>query len=256
MTLREKIQRLKRLSDLALYRWTAGKHRISDKNFILLSDLRLNVLTCAGGTLQFSSAAPLLLMEHGRPYIQFRDNNVLTILDGPRKGINIMPSMLHDGEQAAPARHCECRVINEDDCPKWLEDKIMTMANSPCYPVTQLRMPELFRISRKPRTLNPIFTAELIREIGGTKGDDIQTLREKFYANLDLFGYYTDEGYVISNDRICSGGCCVVASHGITMRTGSAMHMMTLTAFIAECERRKWSIGNDNTIKDSGEEQG
>ena len=240
--LNHKLSKLRRFDDLVLYRWSAGQHRIAGK-FILLTDLRLNVLSSSGGKVCFSTAAPILLMVNGRPQIQFKDKDVLTVLDGTRKGINITSAMLHDGEQAAPARHCCARSVDDDDtCPKWLADKIISMVTSPCYPVTGIRLPELFRISKKPQTLKPILTAELIREIGGTKEDGLGGLLKKFHDNLELFGYFTDDGYVISYDRIVSGGCVVAASNGISLRVGSAVHMMTTRGFLSEIEKRHWSI--------------
>lgn len=248
MNLHEKLKKLKRLNDLVLYKWTAGSHRIAE-NFILLSDLRLNVLTCSEGSIVFSSAAPILYMDKGRPVIQFRDRDVMTILNGQRRGVNVAGCLLKAGESATEARYCESRIVDEDHCPKWLEDKVMSLGNSPTYPVAQLRLPELFRISKKPETLKPIFTTALIRDIGGERLDSTETLLQKFRNNLDLFGYYTDEGFVISNDYIASGGCVVSASKGITARSGSVVHMMTLGAFRNECEKRHWKIRTVEDLK-------
>ena len=241
MLINTKLTKLRRLDDLVLYRWSAGQRRIAD-NFILLTDLRLNVLSCSGGKVRFSIAAPLLLMINGRPVIQFRDKDVMTVLNGNRKGINITSSMLHDGEQASMARHCGTRVVEDDTCPKWLADKIVSMTTTPCYPVTGIRLPELFRISKKPQTLKPVFTASLIKDVGGTEKDGVEQILKKFYDNLELFGYFTEEGYVISYDLIISGGCCVAASNGISARAGSAVHMMTLNSFMSEIEKRHWDI--------------
>lgn len=242
MTLYDKLQRLKRMQDLALFKWVCGSKRVAH-NFILLSDLRLNTLTCHDGRVVFSSAAPILFMERNRPVIQFRDSDVMTVLNGPRKGINILSRFLQPGEEAAACRYCEWReVVDSSYCPKWLEEKIMSIGNSPTYPVSKIIMPELFRISKKPETLKPIFTSSFIDEIGGSRSDSMQQLLQKFYENLELFGYHTDEGYVISNDYIATGGCCVAASKGINARTGSSVHMMTIRAFTADIGRRHWSI--------------
>jgi hypothetical protein len=242
MNLQDKIRRLKRQQDLVLYKWVSGQRRIAE-NFILLSDLRLNVLTCDGGRVVFSSAAPVMFMERNHPVIQFRDADVLTIMTGPRRGINVNSGFLKQGEDAAVARFCEHREIFEEDrVPKWLEDKIMSMGHSPVYPVSKIVMPELFRISRKPDTLKPVFNSAFIKEIGGEKGDSLQTLLDKFHSNLDKFGYYTEDGFVISNDLIASGGCCVCASRGITTRSGSVVHMLTKQQFVAEISRKHWHI--------------
>lgn len=250
MTFREKLSRLKRLDDLVLYKWSAGQHRIAS-NFILLSDLRLNVVACNNGTVTYSSAAPILYMLRGRPVIQFRDHDVMSIINGKRKGINVIASMIQGGEDAIEARYCGTRVVSEDRCPKWLEDKIVQMGTSPTYPVSQLRLPDLFRISKKPETLKPIFNAQLIDQIGGLKTDSTEVLLSKFHNNLDLFGYYTDDGFIISNDYIATGGCCICASKGITLRNGSAVYVMSHKAFTAECAKKHWQI-NTRLEADNG----
>ena len=252
MTLYDKLQILRRMQDLVLFKWVCGQKRVAS-NFIMLSDLRLNTLTCHAGRVVFSSAAPILFMEKGRPVIQFRDSDIMTVLNGTRKGINILSRVLQPVEEASACRYCDWReIVDSSYCPKWLEDKIMSMGNSPTYPVSKVIMPELFRISKKPETLKPIFSSSFIEDIGGSKTDSIQELLQKFYNNLDLFGYHTDEGYVISNDYIATGGCCVAASKGINARTGSSVHMMTLRAFAADVARRHWSIQLARQNKQSG----
>lgn len=247
MTLREKIERLHELGDVVLFRWMAGKHRVA-KDFILLSTLRFESLTCTKDKLFFSSAAPILYMDRGRPRIVLRDRDVLTITSGKRQGMTIIPAMLQDGEGAAEARHCRRMIVNEDYCPKWLATKIMSMAGSSMYPVSRIVMPEIFRISKNPASLKPFFTKGLLLDIGADPHDSVEELHRKFQANLRMFGKFTDDGYVINNDKIATGGCCVAAAKGIT-GAGSMVHMTTLRQFRSDVESKHWVIGcSEETI--------
>lgn len=241
MELRTKLTRLQCNEDLALYKWSAGKGRIAD-DYILLSNLRLNTLICDGGRVLLSIAAPVLFMEHGRPVIRFLDSDVLTVFDGSRRNINIVTRMLQDGEQAAPAQYCDNRELKDDRQPKWIESKVLSMGCSSPYPVSKFLVPEIFRISRRPETLRPIFDRTVMKVIGGEREDSVSTLMDKFQKRLLAFGCETTEGYVISNDYIAAGGCCVVASKGISQRSGSYVHSMPLSLFKDEINRRGWPL--------------
>ena len=93
MDLKTKLTRLQTNADLALYKWTAGKFRMAGE-FVLLSNLRLNTLACDGGRVTLSVAAPVLYMDRGRTVIRFLDRDVLTVTEGPRKGINVLGRFL------------------------------------------------------------------------------------------------------------------------------------------------------------------
>ena len=250
LNLHDKMIKLKRLDDVVMFKWVGGHKRIAG-DYLLLSNLRLNVLSCSGGNVVYSSSAPIMYNVHGRPAISFRDRDLMTIISGSsRAGINVASNMLKEGESAAQTRYCEWRVVDADHCPQWLEQRIMSMATGTIYSCYQLRLPDLYRISKKPETLKPIFNSDLIRAIGGTSTDDANTLLDKFHKNLALFGTFNDDGYIIPNDYICAGGCCVVASKGIPSNAGSVVFTMPLKTFMAECDRRHWVIAttaNTNT---------
>ena len=238
----DKMVKLKRLEDIAVFKWSGGHKRIAG-DYLLLSNLRLNTLTCTRGRVYYSSAAAIVYNVHGRPVVSFRDKDLLTIINGSnRTGINVPSGMLKPGEEAAPTRFCEWREVDEDHCPKWLEQRIMGMATSTVYCVSQIRMPDLYRISKKPETLKPIFSSSLIKAIGGDKKDSTETLMQKFHDNLDLFGIYNSEGYIVPNEYICAGGCCVVAARGIPATTGSIVFPMPLKTFVADVSRLHWDI--------------
>lgn len=237
-----KMNRLRRLEDAAIFRWTGGHKRIAD-DYILLSNLRLNTISCSQGRVFYSSAAAVVYNVHGRPVISFRDRDLLTVIAGSnRAGINLPSGMLKTGEEAAPTRHCEWREVDEDHCPPWLEKRIMSMTTSTMYCAYSMRLPDLYRISKKPETLKPIFSSKLIAAIGGKRGDSTEILMQKFHDNLKLFGTYNADGFIIPNEYICAGGCCVVAARGIPAAAGSIVFHMPLRTFVADVSRLHWMI--------------
>lgn len=241
MDLKIKLDKLKALDGLALYKWTARRSRIAD-SFILLSDLRLNTLTCDKGQVVFSSAAPVLLSKHGRPHIRFIDHDVLHVTDGRRKGINIAGSQLHFDEEASPAGFCGSFVIDSPEQLPWIKKRVMSMGCSLVYPSGRLVVPELFRISRDPDAFKPLFTRGLIELLGGTKNTPVPVLQELFRQHIKRVAAITGNGWVISNDYVSRGGCCVVSSSGITPRGGSCVQEMPLAAYRRELLLRDWDI--------------
>ena len=245
MRLQEKLNNLGRIDNLVWFRWTAKRARIA-RNYILLSDIRLNSLTCHEGEIVYSSAAPIMYMKRGQSIIQFRDSDVLTLTSGRRAGINISCSHLQEGETGVEATHCEHRRVVGEDCPKWLENKILSMGNGFKYPYADFVMPSLFRMTRDVETLKPNFNAEVLEQIGGKADEGLESLKEKFTANQAVLGTYTDEGFVIPNEYINSGGVCVVAAKGIASNVGSIVHQLALRSFIEAIRERGWSITTAN----------
>ena len=250
-----KLEKLRRLDGVVLYKWTASRRRLGG-DFIPLNTVRLHTITCEGGRVVYSAAAPVVFMERGRSVIKFLDANVLNVVEGPRKGLNIVSSFLKRDEEAAPVSRCESLVLSDKEPTKWIGQQVLSMGCSPVYPVSRLITPELFRISKRPENLKPLFSLGLVQAIGGTRSDTLQQLKEKFIQNLERLGSKTEDGWVVCNDYISSGGCCVVAARGITTRSGSAVHSMPLQSYRDELFSRKWSINtgetNDNLQRTSG----
>lgn len=241
-----KLEKLRRLDGVVLYKWTAARRRLGG-DFIPLNSVRLHTITCEGGRVTYSAAAPVVFMERGRSVIKFLDANVLNVMEGPRKGLNIVSSFLKREEEAAPVSRCESLELTSSEPARWIGQQVLSIGCSHVYPVSRLITPELFRMSKRPENLKPLFSLGLVQAIGGTRADTLQQLKDKFLQNLERLGSRTDDGWVVSNDYISSGGCCVVASRGITMRSGSVVHSMPLQAYRDELFSRKWSINTGET---------
>lgn len=241
MNLREKLINLGHLVDVALFKFTAGSNRIAE-HFIPLSDVRLNVLSCDNGDIVFSSAAPLVLQTKGRFQLQFRDRDVMTTVEGPRKGVNILPAMLHNNETAVNAHYCGYKTIVDDKVPPWLEKKILSIGTSPVFPVAQFETPPIFRISKTPETLIPVFSKTLLRDIGASAEDGTEEILSKFRNHIDMFGRWTEAGFLVSADIVHRGGCCVVAATSFSKRSGSPVYQMPLRRFAEYADMKKWQV--------------
>jgi len=246
MELKAKLKNLRSEHDLALFKWTAGKSRIAGE-FILLSNLRLNSLVCDGGRVIFSTAAPVLYMSRGRPMIKFIDHDVMTITGGERSGINVLSGHLRKSELAVPAVFCESRELVNDNVPSWMSRKVVHMGSAPVYPIGNVIMPDLFRITRSPETLKPLYNRAMLSLIGAVPEDTPSDLAEKFLANIDMFGAQTDQGFVIANEYIASGGACVATTRGLERAAGSVVHMMPLSLYRKKLLERHWEINTGET---------
>lgn len=251
MDIQQKLTNLQGYSDLCLYKWSAGTQRIAGA-FAMLSNLRLTTLMCRDGQLTFSSAAPVVFMDRGRASVRLYDNGVLTVSSGDRKGINIMSNFLKPGEEATPALFCDRVTVTTDESdnlPKWIKLRILSLGCSQAWPSYSIVTPEMYRISRNPESLRPVFTSQLITAIGGSTDDSLDVLLAKFKANIHMIGARTDDGVVVPNEYIASGGCCVVSAAGLGGRAGSVVHYMPLQLFLAEVAQRKWSIQCEECTK-------
>lgn len=243
MDLAAKIRSLQTQENLALYKWTAGGTRVVGGAYILLSDLRLNSLVVHGGRALLSVAAPLLYMSHGRPKIALETSNVVTVVSGKRKGINTKLEWLQPSEKAVATKACLTCVLDPDaEYPTWLQKRILSLGCSARYPSAKILAPDLYRMSRSLDSFRPLWSKALVEAIGGTPDEPLESLMEKFKAAMQVLGIVTGEGYVIPADYIATGGCCIALAKGITARSGSVVHMMPCTMFLAEVCQNNWHL--------------
>lgn len=240
MDLIQKLKNLRRLSNLALYRWTAGRQRIAGA-FIPLTALRFNSIVCDGGRVSYSSAAPVLYVDHGRPTVRLMDHGVVCPVSGPRKGTNLPVEFVRDGEDATEARYVT-RTDMDEAVTGWRRDRVMSMGCSPCVPIFGIVKPRFYRLTRHPETLKPMYSSHALAVLGLRRGVTMDELRAAFVANLDLFGMQTEDGFVVPHEYIATGGCLVAAADGISRNGGSLVHEMPLNMFTTEVENQRWKI--------------
>lgn len=240
MDIREKLNRLRAIDDVALVRWTGGD-RVCGGMFIPATELHMNVLVCDKGRVFFSSAGSVMMTVNGRCQLRYFDDDVYRVVSGPRKNVNILKSFLKDGEEIMPLIHCMHTEVT-DKCSKFVEKAVLSMGQSMWYPVWGLPIPDLYRMTTHPESLRPIYTKQLLASIGGGPEDTSRQLLAKFLANIDRLGSRTAEGWVIRDEFIASGGMCVCASEGITKAHGSRVMVMPLKLLKLETRARNWNL--------------
>lgn len=245
MNLTTKLRNLRRHDNLVLYRWTAGRQRIADV-LIPLTALRFNSIVCDGGRVSYSSAAPVLFMEHGRPTIRLMDHDVVCPVEGRRSGTNLPARFLREGEDAVEARYVTLTEMT-DKITGWRADRVVSMGGSPVVPICGIVKPRFYRITRQPSTLKPLYSTQALKVLGMSRGVPMDEFRKAFAENINLFGLPTGDGFIVPHEYIASGGCLVAAASGITARAGSVVHELPLTLFAAEIDNLHWEVQNCNT---------
>ena len=238
----EKLKCLRRLDDLALFRWASKSKRIDGK-FIPLSELRLNVLACSNGVVRFCSAAPVLRLSHGRPKITLHDADVFRVLTGDRRGINILNGFITDSEQVAEApsvMHMSCS--DDCECPAAVAHGVMSMGHSLSYPVIRATFPDMFRLTSDVKLLRPVYTKQVLEVIGGKREDGADELKRKFAEHIELFGYKSDAGYVVNSEYVAAGGMLCVSGEGISRKSGGPVFQIPLSLLKTQATAAGWVL--------------
>ena len=211
-------------------------------HYVLLSDLRLNVLSCDNGVAMFSIAAPVLFMQVGHPVIRLYSRNVLTVTSGDRKGINICGYQLREGETAVQTRHVFEQSLESKNIGKEAAKRTMSLAASLAQPVMHLVVPRVCRITKDPTQLRPMYSRQLLDVIGAKPSDSAEDLKQRFLDNLGKIGVELAEGWCIPGELIAAGGCAVVPDSGFSKRTGSMSFQLPLENLRNDLSVRRWDV--------------
>ena len=247
----EKLHRLYDVEDQVLYRWRVG--RAAGARYCVLSSVRFESLACRKGNITFSSAAGYLHYQYGRPMLIFADHDMVVAMSGTRAGINIPARFRRDDEEVCKVANCGYYSVGPNS-PAWLVNKVLTMGYDPYYSTFKVVQPEWYRSTKIPENLKPLFNADLLKAIGADKQAPLEELERLFRKNLDRFGVYEEDGYVIPFGLVVSGGRVICATKGIAGCRGGALHCMDGAQFRAETARLHWKLktGEDdgNTAAD------
>ena len=255
MDLRQKLGNLARNRNLALFKWTAGGSRMAGK-LIRLSDLRLNVLSVDGDRITLSISAPVVVYEHGRQKVKFLDRGVVTVTEGERKGLNLMVSHVRDNEKFVACSLCASRRIDSANQPSWVAKRVLSMGCSPLVPVTKLVVPNIYRLTRDPNKLRLVLTRGLVEALGKKMTDPLEEIRAAFISAGHWFGEWTDEGFLVPEQYVASGGMGVVLPTGITAKSGSLVHCVPLNLLQEDLARLGYEINTGDGNELAGEVDG
>lgn len=111
-------------------------------NYISLTNLRLEIVQAGEGKILYTSAAPVLDVDHGKLDIKFADSKLLQVVSGSRANIIIREHLLEEGEQAFPPGHVGTEEVDENSRLKVLHTVYDYLTGS-AYPGYDMRVPEL-----------------------------------------------------------------------------------------------------------------
>lgn len=239
----QKILRLRLWDNLALFKWTVGNKRIA-KNFMFLSDVRLNILACERGVVTLSVAAPFLFLDKNRQHLRFQSSGMFTITEGEVWNVNMPLDLLKGATKVVPTKHITetCLEGDLEEQPKRIQQLITKLGDTSSIPVSKLVFPEVYRIFREATTVTPVYTKDMIRALSSSPIMSIQELHDNFVAHIDRFATKVEGGWCIPNDLVVSGGVAVVPKHGFSNRGGSEVYQMPLNMLRNELALRKWQI--------------
>ena len=249
MDIREKLERLRAIDDVALVRWTGGM-RVNGGKFIPATELRMNILACDRGRVYFSIAASVMHTINGRAQLRWFDEGVCRIMSGGRKNINVLKSFLHRNEEFTPVTQC-FHVEVDENCDRFVEKRTLGMGTAMWYPEWHVPVPDFYRLTARPETLRPVYTKEMLELIGGSRDDSPEDLHRLFLDNIDRFGERTAEGWMVRDELVAMGGMCCCAAEGITKSYGSRVFKVPLKLLKMDIAARKWGIhlGGDNEVE-------
>ena len=255
MNLKQKLGNLAKNRNLALFKWTAGGSRLAGK-LIRLSDLRLNVLAIDGDRITLSISAPVVVYEHGRQRVRFFDYDVVTVVEGERKGLNVLTEYLKDNEKFTPCSLCTSRKIDNADQPGWVSKRVLSMGCSPLVPVSSLVVPNIYRLTKDPSRLRLVLSKSLVAALGKKPTDSHEEIAHAFCSAGQWFGEWTEEGFLVPEEYVASGGMGVILPTGITAKSGSLVHCVPLNLLREDLARRRYEINTGGADELAGETAG
>jgi len=164
--------------------------RIDD--YVSLTNLRLEAIQVRDGKVFHTQAAPVLDVNHGKPRVAFADSGIVQVTSGPRSNIVLRERLLHANETAAPVPFCGTREITESSDEKDLQ-VVYDFLTSAAFPGVDMRMPQLFRITKNPERLRLNITPDLLQALDLDPGTPSKEIQDAFLNKLPSISAQTSE---------------------------------------------------------------
>lgn len=260
LTATEQLQKLTRLTqaqDIAIYRYSSlGPKKLN--RYFFLSDVRLNVVRYGNGRVTLIEAAPVLLTVGGAPTVVFSSSNVSVIVEGARKGINILGTSVREGESCIPAHNVSSVCLTLEDLGQDAEaesdvkelnerqsfmDKVCDMARTPSIPVSRLMIPEYARLCRSLDHVKPMVNSDLKSLLGCTNRESYDAITRAFRNQASKLGFEQEPGsFVLPFSYVASGGVVVADDSMISRRSLYNLFSMPGAAFDIQTSNLEWRI--------------
>lgn len=213
--------------------------RIDD--YVSLTNLRLEAIQVRDGKVFHTQAAPVLDVNHGKPRVAFADSGIVQVTSGPRSNIVLRERLLHANETAAPVPFCGTREITESSDEKELQ-VVYDFLTSAAFPGVDMRMPQLFRITKNPERLRLNITPGLLQALDLDPGTPSKEIQDAFMNRLPSISAQTSEGYVLPFDWVYAGGMIAASITGIGKHKPKVLYTRGMDFFRNWCAAKQWSI--------------
>ncbi len=227
----------------ALMRWNYGNNRVAE-TFVPASDIRL---TCARidekGDVALSMSAPYGKKQLGCMRLRLADKDIVLLTSGSRKGMNCLLRDVRDNEMFSPLTNIR-RCLDESE----LTERDIAQLGSMVYTrslvsVSQVTIPKFYVMTRRPATLEPLWSRSLYDLLGiDRESDSPETAKQKFVAGIDKISERTQTGYLIDPKYVASGGMLCISCHGAERQTGGPVYMVPLDIFDYHSQANLWHI--------------
>lgn len=236
----EKINNAKQMQDRVLFAWRFKDRKLEGK-YVSLTNLRLEVLQIHNGRMLYTQAAPILKCVRGSNEVCYYDNNVMIITAGKRAGITVLAETLKDGEEAHLASMLGTVEITNDTDTNYI-NKAYTMLVDGGYPGRDMRVPQLFRCTKQPKSLKVNYTTDLLKLIKAPAGATSDQLENCFVNSINKIGTATSSGFVIPFEYVYAGGMVVADGTGVTKNGTSYMQERSYDFFQQYVKFHDWKI--------------
>lgn len=210
-------------------------------DYIAITNLRLEVVQVGNGRLLYTLAAPTLDTYQGRLSVGFADSGLLFITSGHRENIIVRESTLKPNESASPVSHFGTKEVTENSKSDILE-RVYDMLKAPAYPGIDMRVPDMYRLTKNPEKIRLNISPELLSALGIEDTRSYQEINRVFLDKIDTIASLTSEGYAIPFDWVYNGGMVCASASEISKTKIGVLHTRSLEFFKRWVIAKKWRI--------------
>lgn len=209
-------------------------------DFISLNNIRLEIYQLGNGRVLHTLAVPYLASNHGKSEVVFSDHGMVQITTGNRGSIVTKDIRLKPDEDANPVAHCGTTEIDENASEKEL-GAFYAVAVGAALPGLDMRMPDVFRLSKYPERLKFNVCSSLLQSLNLPAGTSLQKLQEEAREHIKELSVATSCGYALPFDWIHAGGMCAVSKVGIGKKV-KLWHTRSADFFRNWCCAKGWDV--------------
>ena len=235
----QKLESIRRGPPRVIFGYRYCSSKLAD--YVSLTNLRLEIVQVNNGQVQYTMAAPVLEVRHGKNFVEFHDRELVIPVDGPRANILLRSRYLKTGETASPAPMCFTAEVTSDSDERILS-RVCDICSKPAFPGIDMRMPVFYRCTKNPSRLRLNYVPELLQALGLEAGTAQEDLKSTFLSSLHSIAIPTDEGWVVPFEWVYAGGMVVTAIADLGKRCPKVLHVRSPQFFNNYVNAKGWLL--------------